>query len=1016
MQQEKHKSMEDTWSTEELKRKLKSESSNEKRHKERRPQREEDRDEHADRRHKSGRKERDRHNESDRQTERRERHGYPDKERGERHGNPNGERRETDKYPESDTPADKERDRVREHRREKEKPRDTERPHVSERHRTGEKERIKEKTYRGENSAKDHGTSDLTKEERMVRESLEKSKRRSEDRERRHQEKREKEKRKQENEEYKDRDIRHQKQQDSFGGDHEKERKSGDRKHSKDPDSDKRHHTRREKEVRGNTEVRFSEDSVQNVDRRKEKHSKERHSQKEDRERRHREKSEQKDREKKNTDNEENRVHHKRSIESNPKQGSDNEKDIEEIIQSSDAPYDDSTNYEEDFEDYDDDFEEASEESTPLEEQPPVQRNRELEEIQKAMLLENENITPVPAVHQQKVHDHHDQDLEPGELNSSRKAHRGVFIDFGSAKQRQVSSQIASKQKKRSLEILRLIDLDFSSTFSLLDLAPVKEYEMYIRNFGKSNTKQAYVQCNDDAVDRDIQTEEIDIEEKWTQHPAEGAVVCGGHKNDSQGNMGLQSKVDSQRLTGFLRSAAQVMAVLLEENRSEYQSRSKVHSKEPCMSISEGCFHLNTNLPLLQGRKVYHLQFSEAQRHLLLTVHSQSNKSISAFLSDQYLICVWNIWQPSSPQNILMCESKVKCCCFSPGKASLVFAGTVDGSVLVWDLREDFSMHQTLTIEDVNWTFRSVTFSTDGVFSYVNHTHQVKSIEPVPTVEAKEPGISALSSQGEEVSGLSFQLASLDENGHLIFWVVVELRKVDLAGSQNDLGLIPGGKVKLVHSSSINLNDKFFHKDVLTLGSPETMNIKFLPQDSNHFVIGTDIGIVTHGTRYGLIEPPVQYSSLHSKLRPSKVTVIDFSPFAMPAFLAGCTDGCIRLHTMSAEYPVLQWNDTTGGQSIIALQWSLTRPTMFFVLDAASSIHIWDLLQNDLQPIAKESITSDQVLSMSVFGEPEKNNNVMGLALSKASGTVEIQYIKKKWAKPQPKELEKLQLILQEIL
>lgn len=33
------------------------------------------------------------------------------------------------------------------------------------------------------------------------------------------------------------------------------------------------------------------------------------------------------------------------------------------------------------------------------------------------------------------------------ELNSSRKAHRGVFIDFGSAKQRQVSSQMANKQK-----------------------------------------------------------------------------------------------------------------------------------------------------------------------------------------------------------------------------------------------------------------------------------------------------------------------------------------------------------------------------------------------------------------------------------------------------------------------------------------------------------------------------------------------------------------------------------------
>ncbi|KAM5157588.1 cytoplasmic dynein 2 intermediate chain 1 [Mantella aurantiaca] len=949
-----------------------------------------------------------------------ERHANADKERGERHANADKERVErhanADKE-RGERHGNRENDRDREHRREKEKLRDTERHHIPERHRTGERERMKEKLYRKENSAKEHETSELRKEERMARESLEKNKQRSDDRERRHQEKREKEKRKQENEEHEDRDIRHRKHREDFNsGEPGKERRRSDGKHSGEPDSDKWHHSRHEKELRGKPEVRSAEESVDNVDRRKERHTKER----EDRDRRHRERREQKEHEKKTTDFEENQIHQKHVKESTSKHGIDNEKDIEETIQNTDTAYDDSTNYEEDFEDYDDDFEEASEEErTPIgvqEERPPAQRNKEVEEIQKAMLLENENITPVPAVHQQKVYDHHDQDPEQRDVTSSRKSHRGVFIDFGSAKQRQVSSQIASKQKKRSLEILRLIDLDFSSTLSLLDLAPVKEYEMYIRNFGKSNTKQAYVQCNDDAVDREIQTEEIDIEEKWTQHPAEGAVVCGGHKSESEGNVGLKSKVDSQRLTCFLHSAAQVMAVLLEENRSEYQSRSKVHSKEPCMSFSEDCFHLNTNLPFLQGRKVYQLQFSEAQRHFLLTVHGPSNESIPAIVSDSCLICVWNIWQPSAPQNLLMCESQVKCCCFSPGKASLVFAGTVDGSVLLWDLREDFSMHHTFTIEDTKWTFRSVTFSTDGIFTSVNHTHPVKSIEPVPSAEAKDHGISTLSSQGEEVSDLSFQLASLDENGHLIFWVVVELRKVDLAGSQSDLGLIPGGKVKLIHSSSINLIDKFFHKDVLNLGIPETMNIKFLPQDSNHFVIGTDIGIVTHGTRYGLIDPPVQYSPLHNKLRPSKVTAIDFSPFAIPAFLAGCTDGCIRLHTMSTEYPVMQWNDTTGGQAIIALQWSLTRSTMFFVLDAASSIYIWDLLQNDLQPIAKESITSDQVLSMSVFGEPEKNNNLMGLSLAKTSGTVEIQYIKKKWAKPQPKELEKLNLILQEIL
>lgn len=50
-----------------------------------------------------------------------------------------------------------------------------------------------------------------------------------------------------------------------------------------------------------------------------------------------------------------------------------------------------------------------------------------------------------------------------------------------------------SDYRKRGTDLLRLIDLDFSTTFSLLDLPPVNEYDMYIRNFGTANTKQVSV-------------------------------------------------------------------------------------------------------------------------------------------------------------------------------------------------------------------------------------------------------------------------------------------------------------------------------------------------------------------------------------------------------------------------------------------------------------------------------------------------------------------------------------------
>ncbi|NWY54083.1 WDR60 protein, partial [Chionis minor] len=112
------------------------------------------------------------------------------------------------------------------------------------------------------------------------------------------------------------------------------------------------------------------------------------------------------------------------------------------------------------------------------------------------------------------------------------------------------------------------------------------------------------------------------------------------------------------------------------------------------------------------------------------------------------------------------------------------------------------------------------------------------------------------------------------------------------------------------------------------------------------------------------------------------------------------SDGSIRLHQMTSEYPLMQWNGSTNGQPIIALQWALTRPAVFFVLDASSNIYVWDLLENDLQPVAKQAIPSENVVAMALLGEPEKPNGLLGLALAKGSGQIDIQYAKKKWAVP----------------
>ena len=73
----------------------------------------------------------------------------------------------------------------------------------------------------------------------------------------------------------------------------------------------------------------------------------------------------------------------------------------------------------------------------------------------------------------------------------------------------------------------QLIELDVAR-FDLFDMPPVNEYELYMRTFGSSATKQVYVQTNDDNMEREIQTEEIETMTKWSQHPPEDFQCVGG--------------------------------------------------------------------------------------------------------------------------------------------------------------------------------------------------------------------------------------------------------------------------------------------------------------------------------------------------------------------------------------------------------------------------------------------------------------------------------------------------------
>ncbi|XP_037135338.1 cytoplasmic dynein 2 intermediate chain 1 isoform X2 [Syngnathus acus] len=650
------------------------------------------------------------------------------------------------------------------------------------------------------------------------------------------------------------------------------------------------------------------------------------------------------------------------------------------------AKHEPSPDYEDDFEDYEEDFDELDEDAE--EEAEKLELGEEVEAIQKAMGEENERVrVSISTLSKDRGEEKPELSrVNSSDERSSRGSQRGKFIDFVAAKQREVGKKVAMKQKKRSAELLRLMDLDFSTTFSLLDLPPVSEYDMYIRNFGAANTKQAYVQCNEENAERDVQTEEVDLSDKWTQHPAEHSGACGDPKRSHESGNVNGMNLDSRRLAVFLRAASQVMAVLLEEDHTERSSFKGRTTQSDTLSFSDGSLRLNMDLPFLRGRAVSQVLFSQAQRHTLLSVHKPPASPDDAERHlDCTVICVWNMWVPSRPQKILLCDSEVQCCCFSPGKATLVFSGTSVGSVALWDLREPDGDHQRLKVGGDEWTFRRPTFSTDAVPSA--HSLPVTSVEVVAT----NARVAFLASE-EELLGLSFRLASLDESGLLNLWVVVQLPKGNEAGSQADLGLRPGGKVKLLHSSACVTADGASASHVDKTGPPQCLHLKFLPTDPSHFFIGTNLGLVSHGTTQGLKALPKRYTSQESATRLVDVSAVHFSPFRPNLFLVGCGDGSVRLHEVSRDKPVDEWTDGTDGEAVVSLQWSQTRPAVFWVLDAASRLHIWDLLKSDKAPVVTERLDADRLTAMAAFGDPGQQNMYSGIATAHHSGKIEMHY------------------------
>ena len=90
-------------------------------------------------------------------------------------------------------------------------------------------------------------------------------------------------------------------------------------------------------------------------------------------------------------------------------------------------------------------------------------------------------------------------------------------------------------------------------------------------------------------------------------------------------------------------------------------------------------------------------------------------------------------------------------------------------------------------------------------------------------------------------------------------WVVVEILNPDPYGSDSDLGLVPGGRVKLVKSATVNIMASGPARDLFSsMGMYSSIKVhclQFHPLHTNHIYVGTDM-VSSKESPYTTVGPP----------------------------------------------------------------------------------------------------------------------------------------------------------------
>ena len=528
------------------------------------------------------------------------------------------------------------------------------------------------------------------------------------------------------------------------------------------------------------------------------------------------------------------------------------------------------------------------------------------------------------------------------------------FIAPPSNEARQLKEQRAARLKAlRSVLQLRAVDI------TLYDAPPLTPYELHTRHAGTKRVKN--VQTGDDDVSVGLQTEEIETDAFACQWPEDGTVA-------STTSSSLEASASAQtatlltanigRLRRFLGSAGQVVETLCSENLIAAASGADAVQQPNALPFSVR--HSLLQLPSALGERVPHdLTFDASGGGLLVAygkpldqeppaevLSRKRDVAVLRRLAAGGCLALWKIYAPEMPWAMMRCAGVPSCCMLPEAKPHLAFAGTEEGAVQLWNLREPGASHPSVELGDKppfdRLHLRSPTYASDCL-AMSSHTSPVASLTALP-----------ISGDAQEDASLS--IASLDVEGTLIIWLVLEAVELDA----HDLGQAVGSKERLLLTGSTSMTGGVAP---LARGNSAVLPTKcvhfaFVPTDPTRVVVGTDLPQLLHRSRYSSVplspdafEPGTDVPARDAPQNASGVASIAFHPKLPAYFLVGRVNGSAALYHVDDARPLRTFvGFAAPGAALVHVCWCPARPSVFWALDSDDRMHIFDLLKGSGMP------------------------------------------------------------------